>query len=237
MSLWKLLFGKSGPAQDALTGAAIGGIIGATLDAAKDRHEIIKLLKYSNAKSDYEQTQADIRRRIKALDKADKAEAAKIEAWQWRWRMPDDEDHVKIHEYFKKRISEDKEFKDKYESIRERWHDLRERALRVGIMPLTYMPRSTFGDVVGTEAMLNAAMDMLEETVIEWNELKKAEKSDAPNAAQEIIISEALEFFVKLGENRTQAKAWINEIMHSDCKPNDTQSLVQRVYQTKAKIQ
>jgi len=49
------------------------------------------------------------------------------------------------------------------------------------------------------------------------------------------LARDALEVLMQLGENRTQAMAWIDEALRDEEKPADVQDLVARVYRIKAR--
>lgn len=58
-------------------------------------------------------------------------------------------------------------------------------------------------------------------------------EATSDNTTQAIPTSmarQALEILVTLGENRTQAAQWIDQVLHSDDKPKDVQELINQVY-------
>jgi hypothetical protein len=164
MGLFNVLFPKdSSVAEDIVTGAAIGAVIGDKLDERQDRARILRLLHAMLLQGEYHFAIEQSERQMKALDKLYKIEKAANDAWRWPWDRGDLE-ALKLYTKWMQR-KKDQAFADTHSQLAPEWHDLCNRARDLGLSAAAYMPRSIYGDVMGTPEMLRHGFDRVREKI------------------------------------------------------------------------
>jgi len=159
MGLFDYIFRDDSTTKDVARGAIIGAVIGNEIDKNRDRRLLLRMMKY--------QIEQDREYYSKQEIKEAKKEQAALEAeeakWKWSWRHPKYAGPLRRYCWNKEIVND--EYKPERPDLYERWVDLAERAVAVGVVPTRYMPRSVSGDIVGTAKMLEEAMVKLEKQV------------------------------------------------------------------------
>jgi hypothetical protein len=166
MGLFSWLFpDDSSPVEDAITGAVVGSIIGDKLDERADRLRTQQLL--AAILDQGQQRDAKI-----AREKWEAVQQAKIDAWYGPWSMGDI-DALRLYTEWMQRKNNRPEFKRIHEELGLQWRNLRDRAYAIGFSALHYMPRSVYGDILGTPVMIQNGLDRVRRK-IEAHEVEKA---------------------------------------------------------------
>jgi len=171
MGLFNILFPEDNSlVEDVVTGAAIGAVIGDKLDERQDRARILQLLYALLAQGDYHFEIGQFDKRMKVLDKWHKDEKAASDAWPWPWDMGN---MGSLKLYAEQLRPKNKEFHNIHTKLASEWRDLRDRARLLDFSAAVHMPRSVYGDIMGTPEMLRHGLDQVREKV----ELLEAEKA------------------------------------------------------------
>ena len=160
MGLFDIFFGRDDSVvESTVTGAAIGAYLGDKLDERADRKHIIQLLEAQIAQRNYHHA-IDNLLRLPSIDDI----PGIYDNWFWMWEPP--ARCIKWHIAYLHRALVDQVFSEERSSLHRQWHEVRERALAVGIIPTVSMPRSISGDISGTPESLQRAMLNIMEAVI-----------------------------------------------------------------------
>lgn len=159
MGIFNLLFGSDHASENVATSAGLGAIVGNELDKARDRRRMIDILMFQAEQTQNQnhlQNSEQARRELNELSKEDAKHP-------WPWRMG--HECMPLHNYCMQRHVDDKQYRAILSKLSHRWKSLAIRALKVGVMPLSYMPRSVSGDVVGIPQHIELSLDKLEKHI------------------------------------------------------------------------
>ena len=166
MGLFSWLFpSDSSPVEDAITGAVIGCMIGDKLDERAHRARTVHLLSALL-------TQGQERDAAVAFEKYNKAQQARIDAWVGPWDMGDI-GALRLYTEWMQRKNNRPDYKLVHEELGRKWQNLRDRAYALGFSATHYMPRSIYGDIMGTPVMIQNGLDQVRKKV-EAHEVEKA---------------------------------------------------------------
>ena len=162
MGLLSWLFGSKDKSEsvidDAITGAVIGGIVGELADNRTDRQEILGHLRLHTYREEGKIAAEELAQASKNCETIKYAAHAHC-VWV-------DNGCEELYAKFMNNYLYDPAFAATQNKLNNRWNELRQRAIRVKIMPYMYMPRSICGDVAGGVRTLTLAMDKLEADVV-----------------------------------------------------------------------
>lgn len=78
------------------------------------------------------------------------------------------------YQYCIDKFENNKEYRDLTIELRKRWGDIAEKCLKYNLCPITIMPKSVNGDIIGTPELLKSKIEQIEKYINDYEIVMKA---------------------------------------------------------------